>query len=167
MPRPFLDRRQLHQAALAWVLATALPASGWAQNSRPSASALSEAEADAATDAAPPAAPPDPATPAKPTYRMPSDPTLEQVALGLRSLMEVCVFHVLNQPAQLDQIAWAQRLRSVWSEGDWLSDASRRHEGSPWIRLEHFEAVAARALAWVWPIGHRRPWATSICWAWP
>lgn len=158
MPRPFLDRRQLHRAALAWMLATTLPASGWAQNSRPSATALSEAEAeaDAATDAAPPVAtPPEPATPAKPAHTMPSDPTLEQVALGLRSLMEVCAFHVLDQPARLDQIAWTQRLRSVWSDGDWLSDASRRHEGSPWIRLEHFESVAARALAWVWPIAQR------------
>lgn len=154
MPRPFLDRRQLHRAALAWMLATALPATGRAQNTRQTGSPLTEAEADAAADGAT-SAPSGPATPTKPAFRIPSDPTLEQVALGLRSLLEVCTFHALDQPAQLDQIAWAGRMRAVWSDGDWLSDASRRHEGSPWIRPEHFEAVAARALAWVWPIAQR------------
>lgn len=152
-----MDRRQLHQTAFAWLLATALPATGRAQNSRPTGSTpMSEAEADAAqTIDAAPATPPPPATPAKPAMRMPSDPTLEQVALGLRSLLEVCTLHALDQPAQPGQLDWAARLRAAWSEGDWLSDASRRHADSPWIRLEHFEAVAARALAWVWPIAQR------------
>jgi hypothetical protein len=134
-----MDRRRLHQAALAWTLTAALPRWGRAQDDI-------ETTLPSGT---PPAT--TPAEPAAPVMRPPADPTLEQVTMGLRFLLEVAVRDALGTPPRTDKLLWDQRLRSVWSEGDWLGEGSRRDERSPWMRYEHFDAVAQLALARTWP----------------
>ena len=123
-----MDRRRLHRAALVWALSATL-------------SPLARAQ-DAAS------------SPAIPPMRAPDDPTLDQAAMGLRSVLEVCVQQALDKPEPPVDLLWPQRLRSVWSEGDWLSEASRREERTPWMRFEHFEAVAQQAWLRAWPQAH-------------
>lgn len=126
-----MDRRRLQQSALLWALSALLPSV-----------AHSQTRTSRDLDEEPPPPPP---------MLRPQDPTVEQASLGLRSMLEVAVHDALEKsPAPDTLLNWTPRLRSAWNQGDWLTDPTRRN-ASPWLRFEHFEAVANLALRRCWP----------------
>lgn len=144
-----MDRRRLQQSALLWALSACLPLAVRSQTGSdtstedlPSPSPTPSTNADTGpTDVAPPK---------PPAAQRPEDPSVEQASLGLRSMLEVAVHDALEPPPETETLRWTPRLRAAWDHGDWLTDPARRL-ASPWLRFEHFEAVAQESLSRCWP----------------
>lgn len=144
-----MDRRRLQQSALLWALSAWLPSAVRGQTERDTGtdgSPSSSTNADTGTETGPAEV----AQPKVPTLQRPEDPTVAQASMGLRSMLEVAVYEALEPPPTPETLRWTPRLRAAWDHGDWLIDPARRF-ASPWLKFEHFEAVAQESLLRCWP----------------
>lgn len=98
-------------------------------------------------------------TPAHAATPTSEEPALDDLVMGLRSLLDVVTDEALSDITTAQSPAFtadfAARLRHDWGYGQWALERTRPQTLSPWRNYTNFEAVAQRTARRVWPLAHQ------------
>lgn len=87
------------------------------------------------------------------------EPALDDLVMGLRSLLDVVTDEALSDLAAAQSPAFTTdftaRLRHDWGYGQWAMERTRPQTASPWRTYANFEAVAQRTARRLWPLAHQ------------